>query len=853
MRSIKGFILAAAVAASLVLFGVAYGVTSWISREYVHRTAERQAEYLAHQTFNSMFQIMRKGWSREDVEAFLGALERSTADKPFAIEVFRGERVASLYGEIEQPPITPPIRQVFRSGEPLRRSESDRLTFYKPLQAREECLRCHTNAAKGDVLGVISVRQDLGPEIAAAQADFRTAFLLIAFLPLLIAVGVAHIISRRIDDSVNRLGQSIERVNRVDDLRDVESEVPEVGFDELNNLATQVRDLATRLRGIAVDKDLLEFEIRLLEKFVITSDVVQDWRDYIKNLLQEINAVIDAYALFSLFKVDEEVYDLEVFWLKQPTDATRDGVTRRIRAALESNPHFGDATEVAINHNVVMPEHSLGEIPGEQLDLQTKSLFLESPKIGGIVGIGVHSGTAQDPTRLLVTESILSTLLNVVGSVRAISKYTRDLEYYASRDPLTDLYNQRTFRELLSYEVERAQRRDYAFGLLVIDLDNFKAINDRYGHSFGDRFLEAFARALEAGLRRGDVLARYGGDEFVAFLPETGYEQTYSVAQRLLEAADTVALSAPQGQTVRATVSIGGALYPDHAGEATDLFMFADNMMYRAKTEGKHRIGMPTEEDLVEVFREMGERSMLVQNAIDERRVEPFFQPICVSASGEVAGYEVLSRIRNEDGRIVPAGEFIQYAERMGVVHKLDFILMGRCFETVAATGYEGLLFINLSPRALVLKEFFEETRSLVREYGIAPERVVFEITERETVQNLTLLEKFVNDLKFEGFQFAVDDFGSGFASFHYLRQFPIDYVKIEGDFVANMVRDSRDYAFVKSMATLAQELRITTVAEYIEDEAILQAVRDVGVDLAQGFHLGRPAAELTAHIGGSA
>ena len=229
--------------------------------------------------------------------------------------------------------------------------------------------------------------------------------------------------------------------------------------------------------------------------------------------------------------------------------------------------------------------------------------------------------------------------------------------------------------------------------------------------------------------------------------------------------------------------------------------MFADNMMYRAKTEGKHRIGMPTAEDLVEVFREMGERSLLVQKAIDEDRVEPFFQPICYSASGEVAGYEVLSRILGDDGVVTPAGDFIEYAERMGVVHKMDFQLMRRCCEKVAATDYDGTLFFNLSPRALVLKEFFEETRRLVRAYDLPPERIVFEITERETVHNLALLERFVNDLKLEGFQFAVDDFGSGFASFHYLGQFPIDYVKIEGDFVANMVRDNRDYAFVKSMA----------------------------------------------------
>ena len=841
MRSLKGFLIAGAVVASLLLFAAAYGVTAYISRHYVYEDAKEQAEYLAQQTFSSMFQIMRKGWQREDVEAYLAALESSTEDKPFQIDVFRGDIVADLYGSIDQPALTAPIRETFRTGESHRLEEGTELTFLKPLKAREECLRCHTNAEAGDVLGVIRVSEDVGPQLARAQEDFRLAFLGIALLPLAVSLLAARLIGGRINRSLTKLGTSIERVNSVDDLKDVEAEVPEVGFTELDQLGHQVRELANRMRAIAVDKDLLEFEIRLLEKFVITSEVVQDWREYIKNLLLEINTVIDAYALFSLFKVDEEVYDLEVFWMYQPTESTMALVTEQIREALEENPHFGAASEVEINHSVADPSEHLPEVGAREMEVQTKSLLLEVPKIGGIVGIGVHATTTQDPTRMLVTESILSTLLNVVGSVRAISKYTKDLEYYANRDPLTDLYNQRTFRELMAYEVGRAQRNEYPFGLLVIDLDNFKGINDHYGHHFGDHFLQAFASALDAERRQGDVLARYGGDEFVVMLPEAGYEQAYSVAERMLAAADSVALQAPDGEAVRATISIGAAIYPDHAEEAKDLFMFADNMMYRAKTEGKHRIGIPSDEDVVEVFREIGEKDMLVQQAVDEKRLVPFYQPIYAADSRCVVAHEVLSRIRTDGDQVMSAGEFIEHAERLGIVHKMDYIIMEQTFARAQETGYQGLLFINLSPRALVLKEFFEQVRELKARFEIDPARVVFELTERETVRNLALLEKFVQDLKLEGFKFAVDDFGSGFASFHYLKRFPIDYVKIEGDFIANMVHDARDHAFVKSMALLADELEIQTVAEFIEDEAIMEAVQEVGIDLAQGFHLSRP------------
>jgi diguanylate cyclase (GGDEF)-like protein len=846
MKTIKGFILAAALAVSVLLFFGVYAVASHVHRREVVDNAREMSQILARQTFQSLYQVMRRGWEHEDVQDFLAATHRSYAGTSVDLTVYRGAPVAAQFGPIDQPAIDGAVAEVFASGDEQRVRSAGRATFVFPLKAGEACLECHNGATTGDVLGAIEVRQDLGAYVGKAESNFLWAFLPLAPLPLVVAWGVATLLSRRINRSVNSLDASIDRIRSVSDLREVDVPGEQLGFDELNDLAGKVRELADKMRTIAVDKDLLEFEIRLLEQFVITSEVVQDWQEYIKTLLTEINTVMEVYFLFSLFKVDEEVYDLELFWLHRPSDGVRERVTASVREAVSHNPHFGDATEIAIHHHVADAGASLPELSHEEVELQTKTLLLDSPRIGGVVGIGVHTRTAQDPTRLLITESILSTLLNVVGSVRAISKYTRDLEYYASRDPLTDLYNQRTFREFLGYEVDRAERHAYPFALLLVDLDNFKSVNDHFGHQLGDRFLQAFAEALGGSLRRGDVLARYGGDEFVVLLPETGIEEAKTTAERVMAGAQGVTLDAPDGSTVRATASLGVAVYPEHAEDPNDLFLFADNMMYRAKSEGKNRIGIPTDEDVVEIFRELGEKSHLVQEAIDRRQVVPYYQPIQAVAGGGVVAYEVLSRIRTDSDQILGAGEFIEHAERMGVVHKLDLIVMERALADAAAGGYPGLLFINLSPRAVVLNEFLANTRELVRRYGVAPQSVVFELTERDTVRNLAVLERFIGELKHDGFQFAVDDFGSGFASFHYLKRLPIDYVKIEGEFVANMVHDRRDHAFVKSMATLAEELGIRTVAEFIEDEAVLAAVREVGIPYAQGYHLGYPGPELT-------
>lgn len=807
----------------------------------VRENAMSISSQLARTTFNSMFQIMRQGWTREQLEEFLTNTHQNNNTRELQIQIYRGPLVEKLYGPIEQPPRDSFVNKSFSTQQVNYEQSGDWLRYNYPLLAKKECQTCHSNAKIGDVLGSIEVKQNLTALVEQAQGGMLVNLLMLAPIPFVLAIIVIFLMNKRINQSVNHLENNIEKVSKVSDLTQFNISSNKEGFSELNHIFGKVEVLTERLKGVAVDKELLEFEIRLLEKFVITSEIVRDWREYISILLKDINTVMPVYTLFSIFKVDDEMFALEIFWISRPEQSTKKLLESEIRKELNNNPTFKNLFNLEINHIYSDQNTKEIQIDFEQVRLQTKSLFLKAPKIGGIVGIGVNAESHLDETRLLVSESILSTLINVVGSVKAIYKYTKDLEYYATRDPLTDLHNQRLFWEMLEHEIILAQRHNQDLAILMIDLDNFKSINDSYGHVFGDKYLQEIAKVLTSAIRPGDLVSRYGGDEFALILPEGDLAYVEEISNKIYEKAGQLAMQSPLGEPIQFRLSMGLALYPEHADNAKDLFMFADNMMYQAKSSGKNRLYIPNKEDVLAVFKDISEKSIVIDKAIQEKRVIPYFQPMLATKDNEIEAVEVLSRIVLEDDQIMGAHEFIEIAEKLGVIHSLDLIVIEKAFAKVREENFKGLIFVNMSPRSLVLNEFIPEIKRFCQLNDIAHNRVVFEITERETVKNISLLEKFVNNLKSDGFNLAIDDFGSGFSSFHYLKHFPIDFVKIEGEFVANMVNDPKDKALVHSISALAHELGARTIAEYVESEEVLEAVRLNQITYAQGFHIRRP------------
>jgi diguanylate cyclase (GGDEF)-like protein len=423
--------------------------------------------------------------------------------------------------------------------------------------------------------------------------------------------------------------------------------------------------------------------------------------------------------------------------------------------------------------------------------------------------------------------------------LHTVEDYQSRLEELSIRDPLTKLYNRRKFDEFLEHEIDRAKRNQHAFCIAQIDLDDFKNINDTFGHPIGDLVLKEIASVLMRDVRRTDVVARVGADEFAVLLPETDPEEGLRVAEKLRQTITDLALGLPVGG-VRITASIGLASYPANADDLQKLAIAADVAVYKAKRSGKNQVGVIGEsDDTTAIIFSQGE---MVRTALAEGRLVPYFQPIVSVAGGGVAAYEVLARVVDGDNAVC-AGDFIESAEELGLAGEIDDAVFDRAIEALALgiLGDTAKVFVNLSAKSITNRERMMSIPRRLAEAGIAPGRIVLEITEREALPHFGDVIAMVNELRAQGLAFALDDFGSGFSSFLYLKYITVDYVKIEGSFVRQIVTDERDRIMVEHIHSMARRFGMITIAEFVEDEETLVLLREMGINLCQGYHVGMP------------
>jgi diguanylate cyclase (GGDEF)-like protein/PAS domain S-box-containing protein len=499
----------------------------------------------------------------------------------------------------------------------------------------------------------------------------------------------------------------------------------------------------------------------------------------------------------------------------------------------------------------VLPEHcslSLAYARGERLD-------------------GWETVFRHASGRLIPVEGSIHPLLESFGEAGSVVAF-RDiserkameaqLHWQAEHDELTGLYNRRYLERALEAEHARCQSTGLRSAVLLLDLDRFKYVNDTAGHPVGDSLLAEVSRRLQTHLGDGPVLARLGGDEFAVILPHTDEAALRRVSEGLRGLlSETVFLVADR--TFRLDLGIGCAWLGRPGETAADVLANADIACQLAKQSGRNQLHIYDPDRDVRAF--MGrdlDWADRIREALERDRIVLHYQPIVALAGSSLSApeehYEVLLRLGDGQGELMLPADFIPVAERFGLMPEIDLRVVARALRELQSLHdlRRRVVFnLNLSGRTLSDPQSLRRIRHTIERSGVDPASLVFEITETCAILNLSAARDFIDALRARGVRFALDDFGTGFCSLSHLKQLPVDVVKFDGQFIRELHRDGSDRAMVAAMNDIVHAMGLQSVAEYVECEEVLQCLRGMGVDYAQGYHVGPPAAMPEAPLGG--
>ena len=431
------------------------------------------------------------------------------------------------------------------------------------------------------------------------------------------------------------------------------------------------------------------------------------------------------------------------------------------------------------------------------------------------------------------------------------------IKYLANYDDLTGLVNRSRFIELVEEWTNMAPGRGRRAVMCLIDMDQFKLLNDTFGHGAGDEYIRRIAKVLEGVLKDAytkapasfdgePVLSRLSGDEFAVYLPGLTEAEGMEAAEEIRKTVENFYFNEASSSL---TISLGLAVFPGHGANVKELLTKADAAMYKAKELGRNRVHSyrAEDQDLEKLHSRLAWRERILQG-LREDRFTPWFQPLLDLGSGRVHHYEALARLIDSDGKVLLPGAFIDIAERFGIVGLIDRMIIRKAMEAQAAMMKKGVLLsfaMNLSGKDLGDPELLDYIKGKIDETGADPASLVFEITETAAISDLDKATKFVRSLKALGCHFSLDDFGVGFTSFTYLKELQVDFIKIDGSFIRKLHENPNDQVFVKAITDLAKGLRIKSTAEFVENEESLKILKSFGVDFAQGYLIGKPSPNL--------
>jgi len=446
--------------------------------------------------------------------------------------------------------------------------------------------------------------------------------------------------------------------------------------------------------------------------------------------------------------------------------------------------------------------------------------------------------------------AVISDALN--STVRALKERDERLRKMAESDPLTGLVNRGYFMRELEQEVEHAAHDKVESAVFFIDLDQFKYINDTLGHAAGDKLLVRVAELLKSRVRDHDVVSRFGGDEFTVLARSVSNAGAVELAQAFNQIMRDMRL-AEGDKSFSVNCSIGIAMIGAGQHSAAEVLSHADMACFAAKSHGRNRYQM---------YEESGDSKRMmaldigwfqhIKSVIEHDRFRLMYQPILNVADPDKECYEVLLRMPGPDGELVLPSIFLPVAQRFGLMTEIDRWVIQRAFQTLAdfrATGRDITFTINLSGQSLEDLSLLTLVKEQLARRQLPAASVIFEVTEQSAVRYLDKARQLIQGLVDLGCRFALDDFGTGFSSFSYLKDLPVDFIKIDGSFVCNMARNAIDETMVMSIIQIARSLGKRTIAEFVQDEKTIALLKESGVDFLQGYYVGVPSERLPANL----
>ncbi|MBI3563054.1 MAG: EAL domain-containing protein [Gammaproteobacteria bacterium] len=422
------------------------------------------------------------------------------------------------------------------------------------------------------------------------------------------------------------------------------------------------------------------------------------------------------------------------------------------------------------------------------------------------------------------------------------------IAYMADHDALTGLLNRRRFQKTLESWIEYAIRYERKGTLIFIDLDKFKFVNDTYGHSAGDQYLTSVATLLTSTLRSTDIVSRWGGDEFAAFLPETIGQEAHHVANKLLATFAKSSVDFAK-QSFQPSASIGLAFVPEHARNANELTVLADAAMYEAKKSGRGcwRLYVASETEIHHVQEHL-QWEARIRRALENDQFLLVYQPVLNLATGRTDGYEALLRMEDRDGQLIAPGRFLESAERCNLSSLIDFMVIRKAARRITPlTQHQPALWmsVNLSYKTLQDKNLVSQVEMILQEHAGQKGRLRFEVSETTVLENLSLMRDVAIKIQQLGGVVILDDFGLGPSPLHYLEQLSIAMVKIHPSLIRGLSTESKNRSHVKNLTEMAHQFHLEVAAKSVEAPQLFDTLREIGVDYAQGFAIGKPLESL--------